>query len=452
MARRGLVGGEALLASAAIATAVSLVVSAAAVGHPPSPAGDASATEREIPRAVARAVGEDARRVAAGLYEVPVRRGPNLLTHGPDIELASRQSARSDVAPGGAERPPACASDHYQHVLYARPSWAPDRLEQVKPSLQAALRRANAVLNEDSLASGGGTADFKVLCDSWGQIRVDSFASRSSDFGDIVAAARAAGYRAPNADYTIFFDHPGGGACGIGSYETDERLTADNANNFGGGYAVMYAGCWYDETPMHEIGHNQGAVQYGAPNSTGSGGHCYDELDAICYSPDGGELHQAGTVSRCADRMHFDCGADDYFDTSPEAGEYLATHWNLGSPLNRFIALGPQPAQVERLRRRMPREGFGAAAGEWRLHRIRVPSGRRSLRVALHHPQCGSDRCDASLGLYVRRGTAPMTERPGRSVPNGRVRIRSPRRGTWYIGVRTVWGREGAPFTIRASY
>jgi hypothetical protein len=32
---------------------------------------------------------------------------------------------------------------------------------------------------------------------------------------------------------------------------------------------------------MHESAHNQGAVQYGAPNSTGTGGHCYDELDAM---------------------------------------------------------------------------------------------------------------------------------------------------------------------------
>jgi hypothetical protein len=91
---------------------------------------------------------------------------------------------------------------------------------------------------------------------------------------------------------------------------------------------------------MHENGHNQGAVQYGAPHSTGTGWHCWDEIDVMCYSPDGGNLHQQGTETLCSDREYFDCGYNDYFDSNPEPGEYLATHWNLGSPLNKFIVFG----------------------------------------------------------------------------------------------------------------
>ena len=33
----------------------------------------------------------------------------------------------------------------------------------------------------------------------------------------------------------------------------------------------------------------------------------------------------------------FDCHKDDYFHTSPGGSNYLATHWNLGNSLNRFI-------------------------------------------------------------------------------------------------------------------
>ena len=35
--------------------------------------------------------------------------------------------------------------------------------------------------------------------------------------------------------------------------------------------------------------------------------------------------------------VHFDCGWDSYFDACPEAGEYLASNWNIGSGVNRFI-------------------------------------------------------------------------------------------------------------------
>jgi hypothetical protein len=60
----------------------------------------------------------------------------------------------------------------------------------------------------------------------------------------------------------------------------------------------------------------------------------------MCYSPDGGDLHQGGTVLLCSDALHFDCGWNTYFDSDPENGEYLDNHWNIGSPVNRFIVFG----------------------------------------------------------------------------------------------------------------
>ncbi len=90
---------------------------------------------------------------------------------------------------------------------------------------------------------------------------------------------------------------------------------------------------------MHENGHNQGAVQRSAPFSTGAG-HCWEDLDVMCYSPDGGDQHQDGTVLNCPADLYFDCGFDSYFDAAPEPGEWLAQHWNIAIPANRFIALG----------------------------------------------------------------------------------------------------------------
>lgn len=196
------------------------------------------------------------------------------------------------------------------------------------------------MLNQDSLESGGPTADYKVLCDEADEIRVDSFTAAGSSFEEVVEGARAAGFDDPDIDYTIFFEARIRGVCGVASYYEDERLTAANASNGGGGYAIAYDGCWFNSAPMHENGHNQGAVQAGAPHSTGTGGHCNDGRDVMCYSPDGGDINQGGTIELCADRVHFDCGYDTYFDSAPETAEYLASHWNIGSSLNRFISFG----------------------------------------------------------------------------------------------------------------
>jgi hypothetical protein len=397
----------------ALAATVSLLASSGAAAHDLDP----TAEQGDVPEKVAEVLGEEVEPAGDGLYEVEVP-GADLITHGPDPErrLSTRASGESvGFDHGDAERQPQCAGDYYQHVLYARPSYAPDRYAEVKPELQAAVRRMNAVLNAEAIESGNVSADYKVLCDEAGAIRVDSFVSSGSDFGQIVSAARAAGFRQPNADYTIFFDGETS-ACGVGSYIHDETLAVSNRSNSGGGYAITYRDCWFNETPMHENGHAQGAVQYAAPNSTGDGGHCYDEWDVMCYSPDGGDLHQEGTIERCVDRVHFDCGNDDYFDASPEPGEYLATHWNLGSPLNRFISFGPAPppssapppsaqapsqpaepatseppaeprsparSRIFSLVNQRRRALTTAEVGGWRYLRIRVPRKRRSLLVTL---------------------------------------------------------------------
>jgi hypothetical protein len=305
-----------------------------------SPAASASKTYKSL-----RGIGR-AKRAAKGLLRVKLRDNSTVVTHGLDPEPAAPERA---VDFAGPERQPVCASDSYQRVLYGYPSGAANRLSSVKATIVSEMRRMDALLNEEALASGGRTADYKVLCDSAGEIRVDAFQSAEADqqtsFAGVVSAAKAAGFTGRSADYTIFFDSSAPPACGTGTISDDQRLTADNVNNSGGGYAVVYSDCWTDRTAMHENGHNQGAVQYDAPYSTGSGAHCDDGYDIMCYS-DGGDKDVGLTVF-CADKMRFDCRHDTYFNTAPEPGSYLATHWNLGSALNRFISLddqGPRPA------------------------------------------------------------------------------------------------------------
>jgi hypothetical protein len=41
-------------------------------------------------------------------------------------------------------------------------------------------------------------------------------------------------------------------------------------------------------------------------------------------------------IERCQ-LGQIDCANDTYYDPRPEPGEWLATHWNIGAPHNRFV-------------------------------------------------------------------------------------------------------------------
>ena len=446
--------------AAATTTALLLALAAPALAH----RGHAHLLGK---RAAERAVGESAQPAGDGLYRLRAG-GETLLTHGPDpmppSERIATRGADAPLGPGGPERAPVCADDYHQHVLVAHLAAAPDRLGELAGSVRAQIRRMNWVLNADAVESGGVSADYKVACDGAGEIRVDSFASPSASFEDVVAAARAAGFDRPNADYTIFFDGLGpGGGCGIGSYRPDERLVAENRSNTGGGYGITYQPCWFGTTPMHENGHNQGAVQYSSPHSTGTGGHCDQGHDVLCYAPDGGDRNQTTFSIACSDRVHFDCGGDDYFDPAPEPGEYLESRWNLGSPLNRFIAFGgapppPEPAApdapacgepacADRLRLGSRVRGVVGGEGEATLYKLRVRRGTRRLAIAA--------RSAAPVGLEVWRGSLPGPRgskcSSARSGTRQRCRISRPRPGRWFVRVAERGAAEPVEFDLRTT-
>ena len=276
-------------------------------------------------------------RLEGGLFEVPLRTGPPLITHGAD--------PGGEGSTGQARRPPMCATTHHQQVFLGRPVAAPDRLDEAREVIEAAIWNMNAELDRAALESGGVHADYRVRCGADGQLAIATFVNlRTSSFRDVVDAARLAGAVTPEVNYTIFYDDPAAKGCGTGSFVADDQPGEANDSNAGGGYAVVYPRCWDAATVMHENGHNMGAVHPGAPNATGAQAHCRDESDVMCYA-DGAE-GPAGMRLDCPGGERFDCGYDDYFDAGPEPGEYLATHWNLGSRANRFIAFSdPLPGE-----------------------------------------------------------------------------------------------------------
>ncbi len=205
--------------------------------------------------AVREVVGETARRTRSGIFRVTLANGSRLFTHGPDPVPAAAETGLDghggSLQPGDPERAPVCASDYYQRILYAYPAGGTDNLAAVAANLRAAIGRIDAVLNEAAQASSSNTitADYKVLCDGAGAIRIDAFAVSGSSFSDHVDSAQAVGYLDPSVDYTIFSEIDDPSVCGVGSWYPDDTLDADNpSNNPVGaepGYAVIYADCWY---------------------------------------------------------------------------------------------------------------------------------------------------------------------------------------------------------------
>jgi len=174
-------------------------------------------------------------------------------------------------------------------------------------------------------------------------------------FAEVQDTLRHAGLADPNRVYLVFADHIGAFPYfGQATVDADDRPGPANLNDTGPAYAMVdaeatgwsYSSMW--ETALHELGHALGAVQCSAPHSSCPAGetgknHCWDETDVMCYDdggsyfrgPDGvrGTDDDRTTTVVCpnysSEAEQWDCNKDDYFNPSPGAGSYLATHWNI---------------------------------------------------------------------------------------------------------------------------
>lgn len=268
-------------------------------------------------------------------------------THGPD----GRMQPRSQPAPASSPGTPTTAavsdaecygtgSDGRRvQVLYARASDVPDAYA----SSLAEIRNLAAEIDDIVLASAQETGGFQKLrwvTDSGtagcavvvGNVVLGATADDS--FANTLTALRNAGYDDPDRKYLVFMDADV--ICGQAELYQDAEAAQTNDNN-GGPTGDPTAGmigrvdrgtpgstCWDGSTATHELFHTLGAVQSGAPHSTGVG-HCTDDYDLMCYVDTSGLPMQVA----CADVAHddlLDCGHDDYYDTSPTG--YLANSWN----------------------------------------------------------------------------------------------------------------------------
>jgi len=164
--------------------------------------------------------------------------------------------------------------------------------------------------------------------------------SELRDFDKARTAVVNLGYSRADRKYLMFVDI--NEYCGIGEFLGDTTKSDANLSN-GIGYSRVDNGCWqYPDVAAHELGHNLGAVNYDAPN-TSHQGHCVDEYDVMCYQDDKETVLRIECAAEAHD-LRLDCNHDDYYNTNPSAGSYLAKEFNVADNLFLIKGTGTSPS------------------------------------------------------------------------------------------------------------
>ncbi|HVF04947.1 MAG TPA: hypothetical protein VNA20_08915 [Frankiaceae bacterium] len=277
-----------------------------------------------------------------GLTEVRTADGTVSTIHTPHAALTASPSPTFTPA----EATPACSTGHRTFVFYMSPSDRPYRYDGTMIArLRTYTRQVTGFIRWQGLESSGQTKGplLKVACNADNSIRVGGLQSTTTSASDSFATIKQdlinAGFNDPNTKYLVFYDDPTVGKCGTGEVYEDDTKSTSNLNNGGRAmYSVVYGNtstttCWTWHSALHELFHNMGAVQDGAPHASGWE-HCNDGLDIMCYDDDGPT--SSFTTTRCSTHK-LDCGYDTYYDTVTEYGEWLSTHWNIGWSGNYFL-------------------------------------------------------------------------------------------------------------------
>jgi hypothetical protein len=248
------------------------------------------------------------------------------------------------------------------HAVYAVPSDASSRLESLAATLQTDAFQASALLErlygrairfDMGTNCGPQYLDISLLRLPQTSSQLSGLASSyTGTINAVTNALAAAGFPASNSadswsvgskrtrNFLVWLDGPGpSGACGQGTLYDDPTRAEWNANNQGGRVAMVFrsgSGFCGSNTVRHEIGHNLGALQPGAPHAF-DGAHCDDAYeDTMCYAS--APRRSSGSFQR----LFFDYGNDDYWD--PPSGPPLS-HWTVN--LSRFVCLAPDCNAVE---------------------------------------------------------------------------------------------------------
>ena len=344
-----------LAAGAFVALAVGVAAQPAAAHHPAAGTSAASDAARGlVQRDLVHSTDPRCRGLLMSSRSGVCTHGPDPAPSGRDVReprstAELRQAAGLSPVPSivnttpGVTTPPSngtgaivCSGDGVSgkrvEVIYLRPADKTDRFASIKDALGQYVIRADRQLNA-SAAESGSSRHWRFVTDPDPAgiapcvLRITKVEVGSADddtFGASINALKAQGYNRADRKYLIMGESDV--YCGIGTIYGDDQPGQANINNGSyAQYARSDAGCW-NYAEAHELMHNLGGVQPGAPNAT-PGWHCTDESDEMCYVDAGGVVMR--NVCSGRDGSLFDCNHDDYFHAgTPAATNYLATHWN----------------------------------------------------------------------------------------------------------------------------
>lgn len=224
-------------------------------------------------------------------------------------------------------------------VMYVRASDVADRFATFQASIQQWAADADRIYSKSAVETGGTRRiRFRTVV-SGGVCQIDVFnvvlsPTGDDNFDNTINELKAQGYNSTLRKYMLFVD--ANVYCGIGTIMGDSQSGQVNANNVGPSYGRSDAGCWGGFVAAHEHNHNLGGVQLNAPN-TSNGWHCVDDYDVMCYDDNGaaGPPMRVDCTDYSLNEYRFDCNNDDYYNTNPPGGSYLANNWNVVN--NKFL-------------------------------------------------------------------------------------------------------------------
>lgn len=239
------------------------------------------------------------------------------------------------------------------HALYVYQAGKPNRINEYRAGFEAIAKRMNEIFMQSGhdsgnaqqirfLTSAGAGCNLGITSVELPAEYMKGFTTykyvngqRVIDYSGIDRALARVGFDRTDRKYLVWADYRYEYAkCGQGSLYRDTKPTQDNDNNTKTGYAVTWNGCWNYGEP-HELMHNLGGAQPGAPYAT-AGFHCRDDNDIMCY--DDTEKQTLTIVKRCTGALNlwrYDCGKDTYYSGKNPTSGWLSKYWNTAN--NTFL-------------------------------------------------------------------------------------------------------------------